>query len=69
MSDDIAAALSAYGLPTSCPYETAQLCEVIRRDKKRSGQGINLVIPRQIGDTYLYRMDIDQLEVFFGKCN
>ena len=68
-SGDIAAALSAYGLPTSCPYETAQLCEVIRRDKKRSGQGINLVIPRQIVDTYLYRMDIDQLEDFFGKCN
>ena len=66
-SDDIAAALGAYDLPVSCPYSAQELCEVIRRDKKRSGHTINLVIPRQIGDTYLQKMDIDQLEAFFSK--
>ena len=39
---------------------------MILKDKKRSGQTIHLVIPRRIGDTFLYKMDVDQLEDFFS---
>ncbi len=64
-SERIASALASYGLPTSCPYPAAELCQVILRDKKRSGDAINLVIPRAIGNTCLHRMKVDKLEAFF----
>lgn len=65
-SDRIRALLTKYDLPTDCDFSTEELCQVILRDKKRSGQTINLIIPKKIGDTYLYPMDVDQLEMFYS---
>lgn len=66
-AERIAAVVSKYDLPIACDYTTEDLCRVILRDKKRSGQTINLVIPRKIGDTYLYKMDVDGLEEFYSN--
>lgn len=66
ISERLERVLSQYGLPVSCDFSTKQLCQVILTDKKRSGQSIHLVIPRQIGDTFLYNMDVDQLEEFYS---
>lgn len=65
-SQRIAALLIKYHLPISCDYSTEELCQIILKDKKRSGQTINLVIPRRIGDTYLQKIDIAQLEEFYS---
>lgn len=66
MTDRICALLCKYDLPTSCEYSTKDLCQMILRDKKRTGQTIHLVIPRRIGDTYLYSMPVNELESFYS---
>ena len=65
-ADRICRLLQKYDLPTTCDFTTTDLCQVILKDKKRSGQTINLVIPKRIGDTYLHPMDVEQLEAFYG---
>ncbi len=62
----VCAVLTKYRLPISCDFPVKDLCQMILKDKKRSGQTIHLVIPRRIGDTFLYKMDVDQLEDFFS---
>ncbi len=66
MTDRICRVLCKYDLPTTCEYTTEDLCQMILRDKKRSGQTITLVIPRRIGDTYLYPMNVDRLVDFYS---
>lgn len=46
----IAADLEACGLPTGCPYGYDQLRGAVLRDKKASGEGIDFVLVRAIGD-------------------
>ena len=41
--------LEDFGLPTSCDYPAEELLEVTLSDKKRSGNGVNLIVPRAIG--------------------
>ncbi len=66
MTDRICHVLRKYDLPISCSYSTKDLCHMILRDKKRSGQTITLVIPRRIGDTYLHKVDVNELEKFYS---
>ena len=66
-TDRICQLLCKYGLPTHCDFSTEDLCQVILRDKKRSGQTINVVIPKRIGDSYLYPMTVDRLESFYSQ--
>lgn len=66
ITERLDAVLMKYGLPVSCEYPTDRLCQAILKDKKRSGQTINLAIPRKIGDTYLYKMNVEQLEDFYS---
>ncbi len=66
ISERLENVLVRYGLPISCDFSNEQLCQVILTDKKRSGQSIHLAIPRQIGDTFLYTMDVDRLEEFYS---
>lgn len=66
MTDRICKLLRKYDLPTKCEYSTKDLCQMILRDKKRSGQTITLVIPRRIGDTYLHKMNVEELESFYS---
>ena len=67
MTDRICKLLRKYDLPTNCEYSTKDLCQMILLDKKRSGQTITLVIPRRIGDTYLHKMNVDELENFYSQ--
>ena len=66
MTARICKLLRKYDLPTKCEYSTKDLCQMILRDKKRSGQTITLVIPRRIGDTYLHKMNVEDLETFYS---
>ncbi len=59
--------LSAYRLPTSCPFGAAELAEVAMGDKKRAGERITLVLPRTLGESILYPIDAKDLEAFFAK--
>lgn len=61
----IAAALTRYGLPVSSEYSAAQLAAAALADKKRAGEDITLVIPRRIGDCYLKKVPVTDLEPIF----
>lgn len=68
-SERIGAVLTRYGLPAHCDYPIKELCQIILRDKKRTGSTIRLAIPRHIGDTFLYSMPVSGLEEFFSHAN
>lgn len=47
--------LQRYGIPTECPYNANQICAVAFKDKKKDGDGINLILPKSIGKCYIYK--------------
>lgn len=59
---DIAAALTANGLPLSAPYGAAELAAAAMADKKRAGGEITLVLPRAIGRCELRRVPAADME-------
>ena len=59
---DIAAALTAGGLPLFAPYGAAELAAAAMADKKRAGGEITLVLPREIGRCELRRVPAAELE-------
>lgn len=60
----ISMALDKAGLDINCPYDMDQLIDLIRVDKKRLGDKINLIIPRTLGDCQIVETDIDDLASF-----
>ncbi len=59
--------LTAYRLPTACPFDACDLAAVAMGDKKRSGKKITLVLPRTRGESILYPIETNDLEAFFAK--
>ena len=53
--------LKLYNLPHECPYTTDEIYKVAVFDKKVGSGSINLVIPYSIGDTRLYKVEIENL--------
>lgn len=65
ITERVVSVLKKYNLMTECPFTAAESVGIILNDKKRSGQTINLAIPKKIGECYLYKMDVDKLEEFY----
>ena len=53
--------LSAFGLPTRTEFTSSELFTAALSDKKRSGDTVNLIIPRQIGRCDIVRTPICEL--------
>ena len=64
--DRLCAALEKNNLPTRCPYGTEELVSAALSDKKRSGGRINLVLPKRIGECFLYPVDVEELPRIFA---
>ena len=62
-SDRIKKALDIYGLPSSCGLPIADLTKAITLDKKNLNGNLNVVLLKEIGDSYVYPTDIS----FFNK--
>jgi len=62
----VCAALTANDLPTRCPYSAEELANAALSDKKRSGGRINLVLPKKIGECFLYPVDVTEVERIFA---
>lgn len=60
-SDEIAALLRQYGLPTVTDFSAQDLCEKALSDKKRSGSHITLVIPETLGHCVLHTVETEAL--------
>ena len=61
--DDI---LIRFGLPTACPYGADELTQIMRTDKKRRGDRITLVIPREVGSCELLELPAAELRDFIA---
>lgn len=58
------AALSACRLPTSCEYSAKQLADGAQSDKKRSGDTISLIVPKEIGRCEIEAISVHDLYPF-----
>ena len=60
----IAETLRRYGLDLTCPYPAALLTEAALRDKKRSGDTINIIYLKKIGEAAVHTLPVGELEAF-----
>lgn len=64
-SEKILRLLNAYGLPHECGFSLDELLEAITLDKKYLDNKLNLILLKEIGDSYIYSTNIE----FFEKKN
>lgn len=62
-ADQIKEALKLYGLPFSCGLPLKSLTETISLDKKNLNGRLNIILLKQIGNSYIYPADLS----FFSK--
>ncbi len=67
VSDRIARLLEKCGMPTKCGFTTGQLCSAAMLDKKRRGEFMNIVLLRDIGDSFVHKIRCDGLPDFIRK--
>jgi 3-dehydroquinate synthase len=58
--------LRTFDLPTETSFDMKDLFEIALSDKKISGNKINLIIPREIGNCVIHEMTIPELKEFTG---
>ena len=63
-ANEIIKALEILDLPTESSYSAKELIEPMLRDKKRGGNRINLIIPREIGHCDIVPMELENLAQF-----
>lgn len=54
--------LAAFGLPVTIGYSPDEILQYALSDKKRSGNSVNLILPRSIGDCAIVPTPVDQLK-------
>lgn len=62
----ITALLKKYNLPTASQFSNAEIAKATQGDKKSTGKSINLVLLKEIGDSFTYKIDTADLEKFLG---
>ena len=63
-TDRIIALCEKYGLPTSDKASFAEMADAAHSDKKTAGSEINLVLLKKIGDSFIQKVKLDELEEF-----
>ncbi len=66
-TEDILRVLKKYDLPTETEYSAEQLLRRALSDKKRDGDKVTLVIPKQMGECVLHKIDTDALLPFIEQ--
>lgn len=64
ISEKLKELLKAYGLPVSTQYEAQALCQGLLADKKIEGGQIHFILPKDIGECFIYNMEISRLRDF-----
>jgi 3-dehydroquinate synthase len=54
--------LENLGLPTEMPARSANLVELLRRDKKRSGRSIHFILLKAIGEAVVEKLPLAEIE-------
>ena len=65
--EKLKAVLELFQLPTSSCFSAKALCESALSDKKRSGDTVNLIVPRKIGECEIVPTKVTLLEAFIEK--
>ena len=65
-AERIAALCEKYGLPVTDDATAAQIAEAAMTDKKTVGSKINLVLLREIGDSFIHSIPTQELEGFIA---
>ena len=63
--DEIIGILDMWGYDLEVPYSMEDMLDVIKVDKKRKGNQIDLIIPKEIGRCEIKRLDLEELESLF----
>ena len=67
LADSISKLLKAYGLPTESPYGAEELIDTMLSDKKRTGDTLRLILPKEMGDCILFPVETDNLPELFRQ--
>lgn len=59
--EEITHLLVSYGLTVENPYPASELLDAMLSDKKRAGDTLRLILPRAIGDCYVYNAPVSTL--------
>ena len=70
-SKDLVRAFKKYNLPTSYDFETEEILEILKHDKKINKNLINVILPVQIGEVISKKITFDELKkiIDLGKEN
>ena len=65
-ADRIAALLQKYNLPVADTHSIDEIVDAMQADKKRTADGMKLVLLRKIGDSFIDPVDLPTLRTMFG---
>jgi 3-dehydroquinate synthase len=65
-SNRLAALLKGYGLPVRLDFDSREVLDTLKMDKKRQGGLIYFVLISEIGKSYVEQIDIQELEALIG---
>ncbi|MEG2009407.1 MAG: 3-dehydroquinate synthase [Oscillospiraceae bacterium] len=54
--------LNTFNLPTSTSYDSKELAQFVLSDKKRSGDSIDFVFPKQVGNCFCKSVAVSEIE-------
>lgn len=63
---EISQSLLKLGFSLDCPYSKEELLPVVLLDKKRKGESIDFILPKEVGCCEIYPVKIKELEEFLG---
>lgn len=66
-SDKIESVLKQCGMPTCCKFTAVEICEAAMLDKKRRGEYMNIVLLKEIGDSFVHKIKCADLLEFVRK--
>ena len=59
--------LEKCGMPTECGFSSGMICDAAMLDKKRRGEFMNVVLLREIGSSFVYKIKCAELLDFVRK--
>lgn len=65
-TERLVALLKKYNLPTASQFSKSEIVKATHGDKKSTGKSINLVLLKEIGDSFTYKVDIADLKSFIN---
>ncbi len=58
--------LEKYGLPCNSDFSLSDIVKATRGDKKSTGNGINFILLKSVGECYIKKLNTEDFEEFFG---